>query len=139
MSFSNFALTLGGWGVTPVGWSADNFHLTAVTADQVFVTYSAIHRHTTRGQHLEHVDSEEFDLSLVLSRQLVGSHDDVLDLSLLQSERLLVVAATNSPHIHSMDLSNANEETEGFSALRGCDLMYGHSDVVLAVCSVPGG
>ena len=130
-------------------------HISVITADQAFITYTAAITSSGSG-------TTAAGLDLTLSRQLVGSHDDVIDLSLLHSSRLACVAATNSPHIHALNLSlsppsrqsssssigtdtgtgTGTEVEEGsgsFSASQGCQLMYGHSDVVLSVCAAPDG
>ena len=117
-------------------------HLTVVTADQSFITYSVVAGAASRG------------LALRLSRQLVGTHDDILDLSLLQpsppagtdtggtdtggtgTKGLCAVAATNSPHIHAIDLPYPPSDA---ASEAGCRLMYGHTDVVLAVDAAPDG
>ena len=90
------------------------------------------------------------EAELVLTRQLVGTHDDILDLTCLPTRAYGQVGkhapkgyqlaiASNSPHIRLTDmLTKGRGEGTGAHASRSV-LLYGHADVVLALDGSPDG
>ena len=90
------------------------------------------------------------ETAMVLSRQLVGTHDDILDVCCLPSvdrkthkKDYLLAIASNSPHIRLTNMLTGSATT---SAANGGSveeatslLLYGHTDIVLALDGSPNG
>ena len=134
--------------------------LTVVTADQTFVTYalsSVVDEQQQGGKRKGKAggssSSSRGGLTFSLERQLLGARDDILDMSILAvaadkaaasssssssvqaKTSFTAVVATNSPHLRALELSPKSSSSSSSS----CRLLYGHSDVVLAVSSAPNG
>jgi hypothetical protein len=137
-------------------------NLTVVTADQTFVTYalsSVVDEQQQqqdakrKGKAGSKAGGGSGGLTFSLKRQLLGARDDILDMSILAAPldgavsssssssvqaktSFTAVVATNSPHLRALELSPKSNSSSSSSS---CRLLYGHSDVVLAVSSAPNG
>jgi hypothetical protein len=93
------------------------------------------------------------EAELVLTRQLVGTHDDILDLCCLPThdyathgkragKSYQLAIASNSPHIRLTDMltkTRASGEKGAEETASRSVLLYGHADVVLALDGSPNG
>ncbi|XP_072423649.1 transducin beta-like protein 3 [Chiloscyllium punctatum] len=86
-------------------------HCAIVPATQKLTTVTAEHNILT------------YDLcTLNLTRQFVGYNDEVLDVKFLGPSDTHIVVATNSPQLKVFELATLN-----------CQILYGHTDTVLAL------
>jgi hypothetical protein len=138
--------------------------LVAVTDDQVMVSYSILpysgeteetkskskgskgnkDKGNNKGKGSQSQQPESQSGSLVRRRQLVGAHDDILDVACVpmkrvkgQRKRYQLAVATNGPHVRLTSLSARSAGAgEGGDTE---DLLYGHTDTVLSLNGSPDG
>mgnify|MGYP003706098197 CR=1 FL=1 len=97
-------------------------------------------------------DQNQTSTSVVLSRQLIGTHDDILDICCIPTYKngkkdYNLAVASNSPHIRITNMLtntiNINQQDENvtstFSEESSSILLYGHTDIVLALDASPDG
>ncbi|XP_045215018.2 transducin beta-like protein 3 [Mercenaria mercenaria] len=63
---------------------------------------------------------------LRLQKQFAGNNDEILDVKYFGEDEKYAVVATNSMHIKVFQLSNCD-----------CEILYGHTDIVLSIDVVP--
>ncbi|KAJ3016175.1 UNVERIFIED_CONTAM: Transducin (beta)-like 3 [Siphonaria sp. JEL0065] len=81
----------------------DKHEIIAVTSDHNFLFYDMINE-------------------LTRSHQIVGYNEEIVDLAFVSPQETLLAVASNSEQIKIMDLESSN-----------CDILYGHSNVVVCL------
>jgi WD40 repeat protein len=145
-------------------------HVVAVTADQSFSCYELCSSpQQSKQDHMQNVESASKSkkrraetaaatqqTEMVLRRQLVGTHDDILDLCclpILENHRqdngtfsvqkhYQLAIASNSPYIRLTDMLPSKDIIDDRNSTRRSNrsvMLYGHTDVVLALDGSPDG
>jgi len=130
--------------------------IVAITADQTFCCYelsapAATLPAAAKGSKKSSTAAAAApEAELVLTRQLVGTHDDILDLCCLPTRNYglhgalapksyQLAIASNSPHIRLTDMLTKGQGQGQAGAESRSMLLYGHADVVLALDGSPNG
>jgi len=140
--------------------------LVAITADQTFCCYelqgsvatataaATPSKGSKKKKAAASSSSSSDEVALVLNRQLVGTHDDILDICCLptvdqrtQKKDYLLAIASNSPHIRLTNMltrsvgaaASASKTGAGAGEEATSVLLYGHTDIVLALDGSPDG
>lgn len=133
--------------------------IVAITADQTLCCYElstsqpAAAEVAVLSKRAAAASTATPEAELVLTRQLVGTHDDILDLCCLPThdyathgkragKSYQLAIASNSPHIRLTDMltkTRASGEKGAEETASRSVLLYGHADVVLALDGSPNG
>ena len=109
--------------------SSQNF-LLSVHADQSLVLHSTS---SLTSSALSSVQIEP----LPILRRISGTHDEIIDLAYVTSDRSLLALATNSEDIRLVSLATSNENTTSAAtaAYFGADvaLLQGHEDIIICL------
>jgi hypothetical protein len=134
-------------GILNLMYLPDRKHsqIVAVTSDQTFCCFEIATGSeddpSSDSDENSRVEEKDGTPSLVLSRQLVGTHDDILDICCMPTRNgahkdYLLAIASNSPHIR---LTNMLTDGSDIAHESTSILLYGHSDIVLALDGSPDG